>query len=170
MKSLIVYYSLSGTTRTVAEALAQKLSADIEEIRCARYRPHFSGFIRAGYDSWAGQLPPIERSQRIPSLYDLVVIGGPMWAFHVATPVRAYLRSEAGRLSSVALFLTHGGSPADKAFREMESLAGLETKGTLAVREMDVKTGAFRFAVSSFAAALQESKSTHSRENPGITR
>jgi flavodoxin len=37
MNAFIVYYSLSGTTRAVATALAQEIAADIEEIRGSRY-------------------------------------------------------------------------------------------------------------------------------------
>ena len=155
MKTLVVYYSLSGTSRAVAGALAEELGADIEEIRCARYQRGFLGFMRAGADSWRGRLPAIEQPAHSPSTYDLVVIGGPMWAYHASTPVRAYLLQAAGTLPSVAFFLTHGGSPADKAFREMGALAGLAPKGTLIVREVDVNGGKFRPAVSSFAAALR---------------
>lgn len=158
MKALVVYYSLSGTARTVAETLAKELPADLEEIRCARYRRGFSSLIRAGYDSWAGRLPPIEQPTHVTSPCDLVVVGGPMWAFHAATPVRTYLRQEAGKLSSAAFFLTHGGSPPDKAFREMEALAGVTPKATLAVRQVDVEAGRIKPAVSSFAAALRKSQ------------
>jgi hypothetical protein len=162
MKALVVYYSLSGTARTVANAIAKELSADIEAIQCDRYRPGPAGFMRAAFDSWAGRLPPIARPKHVPSAHDLIVVGGPMWAFHAATPVRAYLqtylRKEAVKLSRVAFFLTHGGSPADKAFREMEALAGLAPKGTLVVRQVDVEAGRIGPAVSSFAAALRQSK------------
>ena len=158
MTALVVYYSLSGTARTVAEALAKELSADIEEIRCSRYRRGFSGFIRAGYDSWAGKLPPIERPAHAASSYDLVVVGGPMWVSHAATPVRTYLQQEAGKLSGAAFFMTHGGSPPGKAFREMEALARVAPKATRAVRQVDVDAGRIGPAVSSLAAALRKSK------------
>lgn len=156
MKSLVVYYSLTGTTRAVAEALAQKLAADSEEVRCTRYRPGFLAYVKGSYDSLAGRLPAIEAPQRVPSHYDLVVIAGPIWASLVATPVRAYLQQQAGRFSNVAFVLTHGGSPPDKALRAMQAQVGVAPVGTLVVREHDVKWHTFKPAVSAFAASLQE--------------
>ena len=155
MKSLVVYYSLSGTTRPVAASLAQDLGADVEEIRCPRYRRGFRGFVRAAYDSWADRLPPIEPLQHTASAHDLVVIGGPMWAHRASTPVRTYLRAHAGAFANVAFFLTLGGTSAEKAFREMEALGGLAPKATLVVREKDAKAGQFASAVHAFARALQ---------------
>jgi hypothetical protein len=155
MRMLVVYYSLAGTTRTVAKEVANELSAELEEIRCDRYRPGFIGFARAAFDSATGRLPPIERPQHDVALYDVVVIGGPIWASHPATPVRAYLRHQAGRLPAVAVLLTHGGSPPEKALREMAQLAGSAAKATLVVREADVKSATFQPAVAAFAQTLR---------------
>jgi flavodoxin len=157
MKTLVVYYSLSGTTRAVAEALARELTAEIEEIRCARYQRGVWVFLRGSYDSATGNLPPIERPTHTPTAYDLVVIGGPIWASHPAPPVRAYLQHEAGRFTNAAFFLTHGGSSPVKAIGEMEALGGVTPKATLVVRESDVKAGRFAFQVSSFAGTLRKS-------------
>lgn len=158
MHALIVYYSRSGTSRAVATELAKELGADIEEIRCARYSPGFRGYLRAAGDSWRGKLPSIEPLTQVPSRYDLVVVGGPVWAFHPATPLRAYLRQQASRLPRVAFFLTHGGSAAQQSLGEMAQLAGQAPIATLVVREADVRQGKFSAAVSSFAATLRVSK------------
>ena len=155
MNALVVYYSLSGTTRKVAATVAKGLGADIEEIRCERYSSGFFGFIRAGYDSWKGRLPPIKPLSKPLSRYGLVVIGGPIWAFHPATPLRSFLRNEAPKLGEVAFILTHGGSAAEQSLREMEQLAGRMPKATLVVREVDVRTGKFVSAVSSFVSSLR---------------
>lgn len=156
MKALIVYYSLTGTTRAVAEALAKELPADIEEIRCTRYRPGFWVFVKGIYDSAKGRLPPIDRRAHEPSAYDLVVIGAPIWASHAAPPIRTYLQQEKGKLPGVAFLLTHGGSPAETALREMEARVGRAPKATLVVRQADVKSGRFGAALAAFAATLRK--------------
>lgn len=103
MKTLIVYYSLSGMVRIVADELAKALGTDSEEIRCSRYRRGFWGFLRAAYDSsrGRGRVSKVEPLAHTPSECELVVIDGPIWAFHAPPPVRACLRQQAGRLPVV---------------------------------------------------------------------
>jgi flavodoxin len=156
MRALVVYYSLTGTTRAVATALANELGADVEEIRCSRYAPGLWGALRAGYDGMRGKLPPIALPAHTPSPYELVVIGAPIWAFHPARPIRTYLQQQRGQLPTVAFLLTHGGSAAEQALREMERLAERRPTATLVVREADVKSGKFTSAVASLAAALRK--------------
>ena len=156
MKVLVVYYSLSGNTRTVATALARDLDADVEELRCGRYKLGGWGFLRAGYDSWRGMLPPIEPLALRPSHYELVVIAGPIWAFHPATPIRAFLNQHRTELRRVAFLLTHGGSAGERSLREMEEIAGRAPVAALVVTEADIKTQTFAGALSTFVAKLQK--------------
>jgi hypothetical protein len=158
MNALVIYYSLSGNTRRVATALAQELGADLQEIGCDRYRPGLFGFLRAAYDSWRGNLPPIKTVSDILPHYALVVICGPVWIFHPATPLRSLLRKESAHLPDVAFLLTHHESPAEQALHEMEALSGRAPKATLVVREADVRNGAFAAAVSAFASSLRSRK------------
>lgn len=158
MRALVVFYSLSGNSRAVGEASAEALAADVEEIRCNRYRVRILDALKAAYDGWAGKLPEISAPQRSPSSYDLVVVGGPMWAWHAATPVRAYLRGQSGRFRNVAFFLTHGGSSPDKAFAEMEALADATPQAVIAIREADVKARRVVPAISAFLSTLRQDK------------
>jgi hypothetical protein len=158
MKTLILYYSLSGTTRRVSTQLAGDLDADIEEIRCKRYLPGFWGYLRAAYDSWRGNLPPIDPIAHSVSRYDLVVIAAPIWVSRPATPVRAVLKLERERLPRVAFVLTYGGSGAIRSLGELEAIVGRGPIATLVVREQDVKPQKIASAMSSFEVRLQQAR------------
>jgi len=108
MRTLVVYYSLTGNARTVATELANGLAADLEELRCSRYVQNIWGFMRAGYDNWKGRLPSIEPLQHSAARYEQVVIAGPIWR-SMPQPIRAYLAQEHDRLPRVAFLLAHGG-------------------------------------------------------------
>jgi hypothetical protein len=158
MKNLVLYYSLSGTTRTVATRLAADLDADIEEIRCQQYATGFWGYLKAAYDSGRGNLPPIGPLAHSVAKYELVVIAAPIWAFHPATPARAVLKLERERLPRVAFVLTYGGSAAERSLNELEAMMGRAPIATLVVREQDVKQRKIGSALSSFEARLQQAK------------
>lgn len=154
MRTLIVFYSLSGTTKAVAETLAGMLGADITEIRCRRYRSGLFGFLRAGHDSMRGRLPPVELPPALSQTYDLIVIGTPIWAGHAATPVRAFLSGRPRLPDKVALFITRGGSSPETALAEMEALLPAPSVAKLALKSDDVKKTAGSEALCAFAAAL----------------
>jgi len=120
VKTLIVYYSRTGTTRKLAQALADAFGADISEIRCDRYGPGPFRYLRAGYDSVKANLPPIDMPQTRFLDYDLVLIGGPIWTSYPALPIRALLAGKPELPERVGLFLTYGGhSSPDKAIAEV---------------------------------------------------
>lgn len=155
MRTLIIYYSRTGTTRTLAEALATELKGDIDEIRCERYRPGGLRYLRAGYDSLRGNLPPIVMPAKEPSDYDLVLIGGPIWTSYPALPIRAYLDHTPDLPARIAVFLTFGAhSPPQKAIEMMTSLLPRQIEAALTLSSDDVNGEALPDAVRGFAAGL----------------
>ncbi|GLK50611.1 MAG: hypothetical protein CMH93_04560 [Oceanicaulis sp.] len=155
MKTLVVYYSLTGTTRAVAEMIADQMNADLAEIGCTRYGRSAWGMIRAVYDSLRNNLPPIEPLARNVTAYDLVVVGGPIWASHPAPPVRRFLRQTVSRLPRTAVFLTHQGSPAEGALAEMEDIIGKSAAATLVARKADLDEPVMAEKVAAFALVLE---------------
>jgi hypothetical protein len=142
MRTLVVYYSFTGNTRNVAERVVRDLGADIAEVLSARYESGGLRFLRAAFDGWRGRLPAINVSGPLPGEYDFVLFMSPVWAGHAATPMRAYLAHNRGKIKRAAFLLTCAGSCPPRAFEEMTALAGLEPQATFTLVERDIKGGA----------------------------
>lgn len=155
MRILVVYYSLSGTTRKVAEALATTLGADIADVRCSRYGRGAISFLSACYDSVMARLPAIDAPQTHIRNYDLVIVGSPIWAGHAATPIRTYLKERRGQFKRVALFFTCGGSAPQAAFAELSQIADAQPEATLVLRTRDVMRNGVSAAVEAFSRSFK---------------
>lgn len=154
MRTLIVYYSLSGTTAKVAKDLAALLGADLAEIHCDRYRRGFIGYIRAAYDSLRGKLPAVALPVAVDQPCDLMIVAGPIWAGHTATPVRAFFAGSHTLPGKIALVVTRGGSSPDAAFDEMQAELPVPVRAKLALRAKDIQADAVAEALRAFVAEI----------------
>ena len=117
-KVLVVFYSRSGTTRRIAKALSEALKCDLEEITEPRRRTGFLGYIRSLLEASRKRPSTIAPKKHDVSLYDLVIIGTPVWAWSLSSPVRAYLMATASQLPKVAFFCTLGARGAKAPSRK----------------------------------------------------
>ncbi len=88
---LVVYYSRSGTTRKVAQCIAAALQCDSEEIVEGRSRSGILGYLRSVIEARRQTPARVALPVRDPSTYDVIVVGTPVWAWSVSSPVRAYM-------------------------------------------------------------------------------
>lgn len=153
-KALLVYYSRTGTTRAVAAAIADALGCDIEEIGEATGRAGPFGYMRSLFEAIWRIPAPIRPVARDPGSYDLVIIGTPVWASSVSSPVRSYLSANKAHFGETAFFCTLGGRGSDGAFAQMEALTGRPPRACCAVRASDVQSGRHGAEVSRFVNAL----------------
>lgn len=157
MRTLIVYYSRTGTTAIVARALANRLDADMREISCEKYTGGTLRYLLAGYDSVRGNLPEIEMTEFAAEQYDLVLIGTPILASHPALPIRTFLSRHPELPARVAVFLTHGGhSPAQTCTDELTELLPVPIQAKLTFSSAQVTAGALSDCVSDFASELEK--------------
>lgn len=107
MKSLVVYYTRTGKTKFIAEAIASQLAADIEEIVDLKKREGKIGWIMSGKDASRKSLTEIAPTKKAPADYDLVVVGTPIWAWSPTPAIRTYISQNNGLSGKkVALFYT----------------------------------------------------------------
>ena len=122
MKSLVVYYSRNGNAKFVAEIIAKELASDIEEIVDLKNREGKLNFLSAGSDASRGKETQIADTKLSPTDYDLIVVGGPVWAGHPTPAVRTYLKKNNGLAGKkAALFLTQN-SPKPSAAEKTKEL------------------------------------------------
>jgi len=154
---LVVYFSRSGTTRRLAKSIAARLNADIEEICGYRNRSGPWGYLRSLMEAVRQRPAEIVPHGRDVTSYELVVIGTPVWAASVSTPVRAYLAENRQYLRQVAFFCSLGGRGSESAFAQMRALAGKVPLAELKVSRRDVRQGDEGQLVGEFVGKLEHS-------------
>ena len=154
-KTLILYYSRTGTTAIVAEAMTKVLNADIAEIKCHRYDPGWFRYLLAGYDSVKGHLPSVDSPEIDLDNYDLVILGAPIWTSYPALPLHSYLSRNPNLPDRVALFLTSGGhSVPEKAVKIVDELLQSNLVATLALQQDKVTGDDFSEELDAFISRV----------------
>ena len=155
MRTLVVYYSFSENTARVAEAAASTLNADIERIDEVVPRSKILGALSGVYEVLFDKSPEIQASQRDPGAYDLVILGAPVWAARLASPMKSYLERHKGRIARAAYFVCAGGSGVKSALKQYEEFGGPKPAATLFVADGDQKSDAWRRKLAAFAEEVR---------------
>ncbi len=115
-KTLVAYFSASGTTARVAKELAQAAGADLYEIRPAV--PYTKADLNWMDKNSRSTVEMNDKSSR-PTLadrdadiaaYDTILLGFPIWWYVAPTIINTFLESYDFSGKKIVLFATSGGS------------------------------------------------------------
>ena len=115
-KTLVAYFSASGTTARVAKELAQAAGADIYEIKPAI--PYTRADLNWMDKKSRSSIETNDKSSR-PALadqnaniaaYDTILLGFPIWWYVAPTIINSFLESYDFSGKKIVLFATSGGS------------------------------------------------------------
>ncbi|MDD5502883.1 MAG: flavodoxin [Candidatus Thermoplasmatota archaeon] len=110
-KALVVYYSLEGNTRFIAENIAAEIGADIFELKTKKQLPGgFLKYIIGGFQAVSKKTPEILPIEKKLEDYEMVFIGTPVWAGKYAPAVRTFIKTFNLEGKNVAIFCCHGDS------------------------------------------------------------
>jgi menaquinone-dependent protoporphyrinogen IX oxidase len=162
-KRLVVFHSSAGNTQKVAQALAEALGADLEQIRPVHpYRVDITGkgagnFLnmgRAVLGALLGLAAPIRSPEHDPAAYDLVIIGTPVYAGALAGATRSYLKRQKAKFRDVAFFSCSLDVNQRKLFVQMGKIVGKAPVAHASFDTAKVKAGDYAAQVQAFAAQL----------------
>ena len=162
MKTVIVYYSLTGNVRWAAEQAAEALGADLLPLVPSKAYPDsgFKKFFWGGKSAVMGEVPRLEPYAFDAAAYDLVVLAGPVWASTFAPPLRTFVRDNREALAgkNFAALLCYSGGGADKALDKLRKELDVEAwRATVVLTDpKDRPSEANDALLSDFCRALEE--------------
>ena len=120
-KVLVLYYSLTSNTKTVAQEIATRLDADIEEITLVEpYDTAFQATIdRCKADREKGILPEINPLKSNVADYDWIFIGYPIWFGTYAPPIASLLEKVDLSAKQVVPFCTFGSGGLESSVKDL---------------------------------------------------
>lgn len=109
-RMLVLYYSETGTTRTVAEELQRQLGADIDSVVAVEpYTGIFMETIQRGQrEMQSGQMPALKPLTRQMADYDIIFLGYPIWFGTYANPIATLVKENDFEGKTVVPFCTFG--------------------------------------------------------------
>ena len=152
MKCLLVFYSRTGITKKIAELISTEMNCEYEEIIDTKKRKgRFIGFIKSGFAATREKLTIIKTIQKDPKLYDVVILGTPIWNKRMTPAIRTYITENKNRFKSVAFFCTMGGKGGPETFESMTELCEKTPVSTLAIIRKDIKNELHRDQIKNFS-------------------
>ncbi len=121
-KSLVVYYSQTGVTETVAKLIQEKTHADIEAIIAENpYDGDFNATIqRSMKEREAGIECKIKPLHKDISKYDTIYIGYPIWYGTYAPPVATFVKNINAEGKVIIPFCTFGSGGLETSIADLK--------------------------------------------------
>jgi menaquinone-dependent protoporphyrinogen IX oxidase len=154
MKTLVAFFSRTGTNRKIAEAVARALGADLDEIIDLKKRSGAFGLLWAGKAARSHDTTEIT-SKLDPGEYDAVVLGSPIWAGNLTPALRTYLNKHDLKGKKVAFFFVCAINDPSCVAEELKTIVPCaDIDSTLSLPTSEVKNEQFDEKVRKFVESL----------------
>ena len=123
MNKIVVYFSYTNNTRTIANKIKNKLNCDILEIKTKiPYSDDYQTVVDDEQNSEeSNHLPEIEDINIDLSKYDEIILGTPVWWYRPVPAIRTFLTQNDLKGKTIKPFATNAGW-LGKTFKEIKSL------------------------------------------------
>lgn len=122
LKVLVLYYSQTNHTKTVAEEIQKQLGADIEAITAIKpYNGSFEETVnRCKKEMETGEIPEINPITSNIKDYDVIFIGFPVWCGTYAQPIASLVKSTKFEGKNIVTFCTYGSGGLDESMQALK--------------------------------------------------
>jgi flavodoxin len=137
VKILVVYYSLTGNTKFIAEKITESINADILKLKPVKELNAEGGmkYFWGGFQATMKKKPKLESFDINPLDYDLIFIGSPVWAWRQSPPINSFLKKFDLSGKKIALWMCAGGDGVKSMNRFKDALNNAEIIGDICFQE-----------------------------------
>ncbi len=132
-KTVVLFYSFSGSTRRVAEILARRLGAPAVEVKTKEPIRHPFG---VGFMNRIKERTPEIVVDADLDAFDTFYIGGPTWYWTVTPPLITLLRTRSFAGKTVIPFCTNDAQPGNFLTRFPELCPGADVKAGFQIQRV----------------------------------
>ena len=123
-KKLVAFFSASGTTKKVAQMIAEEVKADLFEIEPkVPYTKADLDWMNKKSRSSVEMSDKKYRPEIMKSSYDEILLGFPIWWYVAPTIINTFLEAYDFSGKKIVLFATSGGSGFGNTVKELQSSA-----------------------------------------------
>lgn len=153
-KVLVVYFSHTGNTRTIAGYIHETVKSDLVEIKTAdTYTDDYDALLAQIREEVASEYcPPLTTKIEDISSYDVIFVGYPIWVETAVPPIRTFLTTHDLTGKTVVPFCTSGTSSAEASYRLVRSLCPKST----VLEGIQIRRGTYDTAYDRVIAWLQK--------------
>ncbi|CDA34092.1 putative uncharacterized protein [Firmicutes bacterium CAG:536] len=141
MKKAVVFYSLSGNTQAAAKEIAEGIGADLIELKLVKPFPTEKSkqLALGGMQAMFGMKPAIQELSKNIKEYNVLILGTPIWAGTIDSPVHSFLNKYQVLDKIVAVFTFSGGGDNKRCIAKWSKrLPRLKVEVALANRDSDL--------------------------------
>ncbi|GKX29849.1 flavodoxin [Vallitalea longa] len=123
-KKLVVFYSLQGNTRFIAEEIKKNIGCDLLEIKLKKNikSKGFMKYLIGGIQAITNKKPELLPYEINLDDYKTIIIGTPIWAGHFSPAINSFLSENEIRNKNIAAYCCFAGSGSGKAFKILKEI------------------------------------------------
>lgn len=134
-KTLVAYFSYSGTAKRVAEQVAKTVSADLFEIVTKKtYSSDYMTVVEEAKEELKQNArPELETQVDDISQYDTIILSFPNWCSTCPMPILTFLESYDLTRKTIYSFVTNGGGGCGRSTEDIKN----SSQGAVVIESID---------------------------------
>jgi len=132
-KSLVVFYSLEGNCRFLADCISKAINADVMELKPKKdvESKGFMKYVWGGRQAVMKTKPELLATNINVAEYDLIFIGTPVWASTYTPAINTFLSDNDLKGKKLAIFCCYDGNEGKTFLQMKKALEGSEIIGEM---------------------------------------